>query len=118
MHEYGRAFHVISVPHAISVCSFAMSLISQSGKGLLKNEYAEGADTETNLKLATKVSDQPSCTLPQKSDISPLSTRMLLSCMPQWADVCPTWLLVQVLLKTMDTTTPSSEKVEFFTLKR
>lgn len=24
----------------------------------------------------------------------------------------------QVLLKTMDTTTPSSEKVEFFTLKR
>jgi hypothetical protein len=30
--------------------------MSQSGKGLLKNEYAEGADTETNLKLATKVS--------------------------------------------------------------
>lgn len=90
LHEYDRVFHVFSMPHAISLCSFAMSLVSQSGKGLLKNEYAEGADTETNLKLATKVSDQSSCTLPRKSDVLPLSMRWLLSCMPQWADVCPT----------------------------
>lgn len=27
----------------------------QAGKGLLKNEYVENSDTETNLKLATKV---------------------------------------------------------------